>query len=99
MAKQKGESFNVPKNWSDLKKEIHLLFLEGNPVYKQKNYITPGLYTLPIKENPEKYPLLSGIKKPLLKRYMSYFLKEQGRISRGTSTAKSQVWVLPEAMA
>jgi hypothetical protein len=96
MVIQKGESFNYPKNWSKYKKEIHNLLREANHAYKHKNYITPGLYTHGIKEHPEKYPLLSGINRPLQKRYMSYFLKDQGRVRRGTSTAKSQVWVLPE---
>jgi len=89
---------NLPSNWLNIREEIGNLLLEGDPTYKKRLYITPSRYIWGIKDYPDKYPGLSKLTTPLQKRYISYFLIEQGRIKRGTKTSKSQVWMLSEAL-
>lgn len=96
MVTQQGRPKNNPANWSLFKVEIDALLREGDPGYKERLYITPLRYIDGIKDNPEKYPLLSKESIAIQKRYISYFLKEQGRISRGEK-ARKHVWILPEA--
>jgi hypothetical protein len=86
---------NYPGNWSEFVKEIDKLLRYHEPEYQNKPYLTPGLYMDGITENPKKYPLLSQEGKANRRRYISFFLKEQGRLPRGEK-AKKHVWVLPE---
>jgi len=92
----KGETHNYPANWKGFKKEIDLLLRNFDPNYKNKIYVTPGLYTDGIIEHPEKYPLLSKKHIAVQKRYISFYLKSQGRVPRGIN-AKRSVWMLPGA--
>ena len=97
MIKQQGYK-NLPKDWLMIREEVSRLLTEGDPTYKERLYISPSRYLWWIKDYPEKYPVLSKLTSPLQKRYISYFLIEQGRVKRGTKTSKSQVWMLKEAV-
>jgi hypothetical protein len=88
---------NYPANWSEITKEIDKLLRSHEPHYQKQMYLSPGLYTDGITENPKKYPLLSKEGKANRRRYISFFLKDQGRVPRGDK-AKKHVWVLPEVL-
>jgi hypothetical protein len=95
MTNQKGGTINYPKEWAGIAIEIDHLLRRAIPAYEKKDYITPGLYIDDIKDNPDIYPLMRVISKPIQKRYISYFLRDQGR-KKGKFNHTSQVWVLPE---
>lgn len=88
--------YNYPVNWEDYQKEIDALLRTFIPNYETKHYITPGLYLYHVDEKPGKFPLLKSLRPDVAKRYVSYFLKDQGRIARG-SKGKTCVWVHPDA--
>lgn len=93
----KGEMKNYPENWSEFKKEIDMLLRYYDSGYEKRWYLTPVRYMDGIKETPKKYPLLAKENPAIQKRYISFFLKDQGRISRKEKMKKC-VWVLPEAL-
>lgn len=96
MVTKPGVKFNYPENWEDYQKEIDTLLRVFLPKYESKIYITPGLYLYHVGEKPKKFPLLNELKPEIAKRYVSYFLQDQGRIARGKK-AKTSVWVHPDA--
>lgn len=95
MATPVGETHNYPEKWEEYKKEIDFLLRTFDKNYEKRKYISPSLYIYHIEEKPWNYPILNGLKPAILKRYVSYHLKEQGRVARGTK-AKTSVWMLQE---
>lgn len=84
---------------SEYRSEIDTLLRITDPNYEQRVYIKPIYWMEDLREHPEKYPKLSTLHASLQKRYISYFLKEQGRVKRGAGDsrlAKTNVWMLPE---
>jgi hypothetical protein len=84
-----------PADWDLLEKEIGDLLLNALPTYRKKIYLTPGFYIEGIKTHPEKYPRLASRSVMLQTRYISLFLKDQGREKREGSKQNAHVWVLP----
>ncbi len=62
-------------------------------------YLKPIFYVSGI--NPQDYPRLSELPEVQQKRTISYFLKEQGRVSRSGpgKNFRAQVWMLKGAEA
>jgi len=84
---------------ADYRDEIDALLRVTDPNYKQRVYIKPIYWMEDLKSHPEEYPKLTTLAVALQKRYISYFLKEQGRVKRGADdlrVAKTNVWMLPE---
>jgi len=84
---------------ADYRDEIDALLRVTDPNYKQRVYIKPIYWMEDLKSHPEEYPKLSTLHASIQKRYISYFLKEQGRVKRGADdlrVAKTNVWMLPE---
>jgi len=83
----------------DYRADIDTLLRVTDTKYEERVYIKPIYWMDDLHEHPEKYPKLSTLHITLQKRYISYFLKEQGRLKRGTGTShtcRANVWVLPE---
>jgi hypothetical protein len=85
----------LPQPWMKYQKEIDALLRESDIGYEFRTYITPGFYIHGIE--PGKYPFLAQHPASLQKRYISYFLKERGRIPRGGSPLRAQIWMIPGA--
>lgn len=82
------------KAWPGYRREIKRLMVSTNPNYKKQIYIKPIFVLDGIAENPEKYPLLSVLTTTMKKKYISFFLKEEGRIANGIGS-NTKVWMLP----
>jgi hypothetical protein len=83
----------------DYRDEIDALLRARDPEYELQVYIKPIYWMEDLKTHPERYPKLLALPVPIQKRYISYFLKEQGRVKRGAGgsrLAKTNVWMLPE---
>jgi hypothetical protein len=85
-------------HWPEYQKEIDALLRAADPTYEQRVYLKPLFYVDGIATNPERYPLLARKTESLQKRYISAFLKEQGRISRNGRTFNARVWMLAEVV-
>jgi hypothetical protein len=81
--------------WIKFREEIESVLRETDPEYRKRIYIKPVYWIDPIRENPDKFPLLSRLTPRLQKRYMSYFLKDQGRVAR-SQTLNATVWMIPD---
>lgn len=86
-----------PPNWRSIQREIENLLRAADPEYEQRVYLTPIFYLDGITETPEKYPLLAKCPEQFQKRFISYFLKEQGRVPRTPSKTQKLVWMLAGA--
>jgi hypothetical protein len=98
MGNNKGRTFNLPKNWDEIGAELELLMCTNDPNYKKRHCLTPSFYVYTVEDKPWNYPLLREMQISLRKRYLSYFLKEQGRVARGKVEGrriKKMVWALP----
>ena len=87
----------VPPGWPEYRIEIDKLLRTAQPDYEQRVYITPIFYIEGIRDNPELYPRLARHTESLQKRYISTFLKEQGRVSRSKTNLNAKVWMIPGA--
>lgn len=82
--------------------EVDLLLSTHDPNYKERTYIKPIYWMDDLKEHPWRYPKLAAETPILQKRYVSMYLKWQGRVARGgqdvkSSKSRTNVWMLPEA--
>lgn len=89
--------YMYPNNWLIYAKEIEKLFLNTNPDYQKQVYIKPIFVIGGFSENPEKYPAMADLTVSMQKKYVSLFLKKQGRIKRG-SGRNTKTWMLPETI-
>ena len=89
----RSRSYNPPKNWNEVRREIDTLLKEGITDYRKRKYMTPHFYTIPLTKEKEKYPIMSALAPLIQNRYIGFFLMEQGRRKRGGGN--TAVWVLP----
>jgi hypothetical protein len=87
-------TYRYPKKWPVYAKEIEQLLLEVNPKYKNQLAIKPIFVVDGFSEHPEKYPNMAPLKMTVKKKYISLFLKKQGRIPWG-SGRNTKTWMLP----
>lgn len=76
--------------------EVDALLSTKDPQYKTNPHIKPIFWMNDLEDNPGKYPKLSGVSTAKQKRYISYYLKLQGRVP-SSKTRNARAWVLPEA--
>ncbi|MCK9593802.1 MAG: hypothetical protein M0Q91_17520 [Methanoregula sp.] len=98
MENNTGKPFNLPKNWEEIVAELDLLMSTNDSNYRERHFLTPSFYVYTVEDKPWNYPLLREMQISLRKRYLSYFLKGQGRVSRGKvegRRVKKMVWELP----
>ena len=86
----------LPQNWPEYRVEIDALLSSYYPNYQERVYLKPVYYVSGIHHDPGLYPILSRIPVKVQKRYISLFLKEQGRISRGAGGSGGKIWMFPE---
>lgn len=75
--------------------EIEMLLMVTDSEYRKRPFIKPVFWLEDVIENPEKYPKLSGVDKTKQIRYISFYLKQQGRVS-SNKTRNARIWMLPE---
>ena len=75
--------------------EIDRLLRTTDPEYEKREFIKPIWWMDDLEDYPEKYPKLSLCDTPARKRYISYFLKHQGRLP-ASNTKNARGWVLPQ---
>jgi hypothetical protein len=83
-------------SWEKYRDEIDSLLRSYYSDYEERTYLKPVYYVDGIKHDPGLYPMLSGLPVNMQKRYISFFLKEQGRVPRN-GNQDGRVWVLPGA--
>lgn len=89
----------LPLNWTRAQVEIDALLRSYYSDYETRVYLKPVYYLDGIREQPEKYPILSQLNRKYQKRHISMFLKQQGRVPRSTTVGAERTWMLPEAVA
>jgi hypothetical protein len=78
--------------------EIELLLEEHSPDWKERIYITTRYVSSGINKHPEKYPILCSRNKATVNRWISWYLRETGRVDRNVNHSKGRaVWMLPGA--
>jgi len=92
---KRSKTYNPPDNWKAVRKEIDALLKSGVADYRNRKYLTPHFYTLPLIKEKEKYPIMCKLAPLIQSRYIGFFLMEQGRKKRGGRN--TAVWVNPDA--
>ena len=77
--------------------EVDALLSVTNPNYRNVAHIKPIMWMNDLEENPEKYPKLSKVDERKQKRFISYYLKMQGRVP-ASKTRNARAWVLPDGV-
>ena len=85
---------SLPQHFEKYAVEIDALLRSFYPDYEQRIYLKPVYYISGIQQDPELYPLLSGLPVKFQKRYISLFLKEQGRVARNGNQTNARIWML-----
>jgi len=85
-------------SWNKYRKEIDALLRSYYPDYEERIYLKPVYYVDGISHDPGLYPMLSKLPVNMQKRYISFFLKEQGRVARNGNQTNARVWILPGAV-
>jgi hypothetical protein len=85
----------LPHNWTKAQVEIDNLLRSYYPDYESRVYLKPVLYLERIQEEPGKYLILSQLCTKHQKRYISTFLKQQGRVPRNNTVGAERTWMLP----
>jgi hypothetical protein len=88
---------SLPHHWPKLRVEIDALLRSYYPDYEERIYLKPVYYVSGIQHDPGLYPLLSDLPVKFQKRYISLFLKEQGRVPRNENVLCANTWMLPGA--
>ena len=86
---------NRPYHWPKYQVEIDALLRSFYPDYEERIYLKPIYYISGITHDPELYPMLADLPVSLQKRYISLFLKDQGRVARNGKVTNARVWILP----
>lgn len=86
---------SLPRNWEKARVEIDTLLRSYYSDYETRVYLKPVYYIDGIRDEPEKYPILSQLSKKYQKRHISLFLKAQGRIPRSITVGAERTWMLP----
>jgi hypothetical protein len=84
-------------SWEKYRVEIDSLLRSYYSDYEERIYLKPVYYVDGIKHDPGLYPMLSELPVNMQKRYISFFLKEQGRVPRNGNQTNARVWILPGA--
>jgi autonomous glycyl radical cofactor GrcA len=74
--------------------EIEAVLVAQDPDYRKALHIKPLFWMDDLIEHPEKYPKLSQRSLPEQKRFISFYLKSQGRVP-ASNTRNARGWVLP----
>lgn len=86
----------LPYNFDKYAVEIDALLRSHYPDYEARVYLKPVYYVDGIRSEPELYPMLAGLPVKFQKRYISLFLKAQGRVTRNENQTNARIWMLPE---
>lgn len=84
----------LPYNFDKYAPEIDALLRSYYPDYEERKYLKPVYYVDGIKSEPDRYPLLAGLPVKFQKRYISLFLKAQGRVARNGNQTNARIWML-----
>jgi hypothetical protein len=85
---------NITKEYGT---EVDALLSITDPEYKTRPHIKPHWWMNDLEDNPEKYPKLSKLGLSEQKRYLSFYLKSQGRMP-SSNTKNARGWILPEVV-
>lgn len=82
----------------DYGSELEAVLVAMDPDYRNFPHIKPYWWMNDLEDHPEKYPKLAKLGLSEQKRYLSFYLKAQGRVP-ATNTKNARGWVLPEVVA
>jgi hypothetical protein len=87
----------IPKNnWQEIIVEIDRLLRQECLNYPAQIYVTPRLIIDGVKRCPEDYPILSSRNQATVTRWISWHLRDTGRVLRTKTTHGRSCWMIPD---